>query len=264
MRPKKLYLSIAGFNIELLLHPTDYKQSEKLFLMQLFKVYRGFLIDYPKTDIDFTIHIIKNDHAELLKYKNKNYIEYYKIIKKNANSLITFYSISFEQFTDLLRFVLFRLLRASGFYMHGAGVIFKKKAILFIGASGEGKSTIITLLKDYCKPFADDIFIVRKIKNEFLCFQSHSLDKQIWIKKENKGYIINKVFFIHKSNKTYIKMISQEKAMKLLINNLIPSYDTIKYNIPTLFDFLKFHYERSYLLMFKKNRQQILDIILNS
>ena len=50
----------------------------------------------------------------------------------------------------------------SGCYMHSDGVNMDGRGYLFVGHSGAGKSTIATILKDWCEILCDDRMIVRK------------------------------------------------------------------------------------------------------
>ncbi len=173
---KNTQLYIAGYIFQLVFHDTEYRQAQKLFFLQLFKSYKGFILPVTNKKIDFTIHFTQSNQSEVLKFKDKNYIEYYKLTGKR-NSIFAFYSISLEQFSQLIRYILFHLLNTSGFFMHGAVSIKDDGAYLFMGASGQGKSTCIRLLRKRYTPFADDSFIIRKMHGHHYCFQTPFLDK---------------------------------------------------------------------------------------
>jgi len=253
---KNKFVSIAGFTIRLVLHDTEYEQAKKLFLLQLLKVYKGFIVVLEKEKkIDFTIHIIQNNQTEVLKYKESNYIEYYKV-GKDKNSISTFYSVSIEQFAQLLRYILFHLIQKSGFFMHGAVGIQNNRALLFIGPSGVGKSTIIRMTKKTILPFADDSFIIRQVGDKYLCFQTPFLDKQTWIKKKSEGYPITKVYLLEQSKDTSIEKTNSREAKDTIFVELISNNAMIKQNSQLLLRFLD-QFNEIYKFQFSLNSREV-------
>lgn len=253
------YLSIAGFTIELLLHPTEYKQSERLFLSQLFKFYKGFIKKNLNGTVDFTIHIIQEDPTEILKFKNKNYIEYYQTTQ-NKKSIKTFYSISLEELSQLLKYIIFHLIQGSGFFIHGSVGIHEQKALLFLGDSGKGKSTVLRLLQKKTTPFADDIFIIRRIHSIYYCFQSPYLDKQTWILKQSNGYEIRKVFLLNQAKTTTIEKKSFDYSNKSILRELVSNSGTIIPFTKTVLSFLKGN-PVVRILHFRKNKKELFEAI---
>lgn len=256
---KNTCLSIAGFTIQLVFHATEYTQAQKLFLLQLSKAYKGFMIEGSDKKIDFSLHVMQSNQTEVLKYKERNYIEYYKV-RKNKNSLTTFYSISVEQLAQLLRYILFHLIKEGGFFMHGAVAIHNDKALLFVGASGAGKSTIVGMARKIATPFADDSFIIRNIKGVYYCFQTPFLDKQTWIKKINKGFKVGKIYLLEQSKHTSIEKIDSEKAKDAIFVELISSSATIKQSSQSMLRFLH-SFDTAYRLKFSLNAKILSKIL---
>ena len=184
------------------------------------------------------MHFVQNNETEVLKFKNKNYIEYYKV-GKSKKSIFTFYTISLEQFIQLLRYLLFYLLKRTGFFMHGSVSIHNNKALLFLGPSGKGKSTIIGLLRNKALPFCDDSFIIRKIKSNYYCFQTPFLDKQSWVKKQSKGYLIKNIYILEQSKTVSIENTNQFDAKNILLGELVGNHTNIKHSTYALMKFLK-------------------------
>ncbi|MFZ2205924.1 MAG: hypothetical protein WA061_01335 [Microgenomates group bacterium] len=236
---KNIQLSIAGYIFQLVFHETEYHQAQGLFFLQLLKSYKGFILPTTNKKIDFTIHFIQNNQSEVLKFKEKNYIEYYKLTGKN-NSIFSFYSISLEQFTQLIRYALFYLLdKSSGFFLHGAVSVKNNGAYLFIGPSGRGKSTCIRLLRKAYIPFADDSFIIRKVNSNFYCFQTPFLDKQTWIKKNYCGFPIQKIYILEQSLYTSSELMDSSEAKEIILSELIANQTNISTSLRALMFFLK-------------------------
>lgn len=257
---KNIFLSIAGFTIELVLHVTEYSQAQQLFLLQLSKVYGGFMIDRKDEKIDFSIHVMQSNQTEVLKYKERNYIEYYKV-RKDKNSITTFYSVSIEQLAQLLRYILFHLIKESGFFMHGAAVIHNNKALLFVGASGAGKSTIVEMVRKISIPFADDSFVIRKIKGAYYCFQTPFLDKQTWIKKIHGGFPIAKIYLLTQSKTTFIQKVDDvKKAKDTLFVELISNQTNIKQSSQLALRFLN-QFANIHSLHFSLNKKEVISTL---
>lgn len=253
---KNTQLFIAGYTFQLVFHETEYRQAQELFFLQLLKAYKGFMLPTANKKIDFTIHFTQSNQSEVLKFKEKNYIEYYKLTGKN-NSIFTFYSISLEQFTQLIRYILFFLLKkSSGFFLHGAASVKTDKAYLFIGASGKGKSTCIRLLRKIYTPFADDSFIIRKVKNTFYCFQTPFLDKQTWIKKNSRGFLIQKIFILEHSLSTHSELMNSSVAKEIILSEIIANKTNISTSVTALMKFLRSKLE-IYKLRFSLDRRDL-------
>lgn len=256
-----IFLRIVGFTIRLILKPTEYQKAKKLFLLQLHKEYSGFTIKSFSGEPDFTIQVEYNLHYEIIKEKRLNFISYYRL-GFNKKRVITFYTTSLEQLTLLIRYILYRLLEKSGFFMHGSVGIYNDKAMLFIGPSGRGKSTILRILRKDIMPFADDAFAIRRIGGNYYCFQTPSLDKQIWIKKSFQKYPIRALFLLRQSKKTYLNQAGTINSKVSLLEEVVSNASS---NISFTKQFLSFiqSHPSLYTFFFNRNRQQIFEAIKN-
>jgi len=93
---------------------------------------------------------------------------------------------------------------------HSAGIVRNKKGYLFLGTSGNGKSTICDLSRDD-KVVHDDNIHVAKINNGF------------YMRDSNSKYFfkIHRIFFIFKGRRNVIKDIPFKKALKFIMNETI-------------------------------------------
>ena len=253
---EKKYLSIAGFTIECVFYETQYQQVRNLFLSQFKKIY-GRLTFLESSKSDFRINIIDNSGMINVKLKDMNFIEYYQVKKNNLSEISTFYSISIFQFSHLVKFILFELLKGNGFYLHGATIIIEKQAVLLLGDSGIGKSTTVSLLRHNSLPFTDDLIVIRKIKKSFYCFQSHFIDKQVWIKKQPQGYPIKTVFFLKQANNTYTRKISSLTSQEEILKHLVSDKDTYYDFAKIVLNFIQSINNRSWYLFSNKNEEKL-------
>lgn len=108
----------------------------------------------------------------------------------------------------------------SGMLLHAAAVIKEKKAFLFLGVGGAGKSTIAGLSKRY-KILGDDIIAVRKKGGRYYAF-STPWKQAPFIKPDRhiKGGI-SAVFFIKKSDKISFRLLQPECALMRILSSHI-------------------------------------------
>lgn len=200
-RPTTIYLSIGGFNIKIMRIP----RTKKIFLdepiLDINSLFRGFLIKRSKK-INHIIIIEKNPQPLILQKKKmgkmNNFLYFYQDGGKQTR---TFSHISEFQFKHILSGILLRLLsKSGGFILHASGILRKKRATLFVGKSGAGKSTAVQLLKSKFVPIADDNVIVRKLSDgNYWCYQTPFSEKNDIGPRKHKGYVISETLFLKKS-----------------------------------------------------------------
>jgi energy-coupling factor transporter ATP-binding protein EcfA2 len=146
--------------------------------------------------------------------------------------------------------------------MHGSVGILNGKALLFIGPSGRGKSTILRILRRDIMPFADDAFAIRRIGTNYYCFQTSSLDKQIWVQKSFQGYPIQGLFLLQQSKKTYLNQEGIVNSSILLLEEIISNPPSVASFTKQFFSFIKSR-PSLYTFFFSRNRRLVFDIIKN-
>lgn len=252
----KNIIRVANFNIGIELHEETRSYIKNIFINMYIKKYKNFLVqDSPK--LDFTIKIkstdlfamiIRQDKERIKKYFYLNFV----IDERNRIAYTTYY-ISEIQFDTLMKTILYGLLnKNNGFFMHGSAVLYKNKALLFVGKSGAGKSTITKMLSTNMPKLADDIFIIRKIKNVYYFFQTPFFETNWNYFRTKKIYLISNFFFLSQANNNHIKnekdqhqifsklfkqIIFENKSITKrqfkLINTLITNYhfSTLKFTL---------------------------------
>lgn len=112
----------------------------------------------------------------------------------------------------LIRSILRKFLKDKGFFLHcSANAINDKKAIIFLGNPGVGKSTISMMLDGLYRKIVDDTAIVLKRNGYFYIYQIPFRERNILSKKGN-GYKISTVFFLKKSK--LIKIVQEENIFR--------------------------------------------------
>lgn len=95
-----------------------------------------------------------------------------------------------------------------GLLFHGCAVMNVDRGYLFLGHSGQGKSTMARLWQDQGIILHDDHIVLRKIKDCFLAFATP------WYRQDvgtSEGVTVNKIFFLHHGlkNRAYRQNKSQ-------------------------------------------------------
>ncbi|EKE14402.1 MAG: hypothetical protein ACD_12C00523G0001 [uncultured bacterium] len=261
--PAKIYLNIAGFNIQVNLKPTEWEFAFKLKEKEIKKYWKGFITNKPEK-INFTINFIERNYLEVLykKKEKKQYMSFFEEI--NSKEINTFYQISIFQFQVILRRVISILLAGNGFILHGSASNISGKAYAFTGDNGAGKSTTMKLLNPEYQALADDTIIIKKEKNKYYLYQTPFIEKEWWVKKSGQKLPLEKVYFLKKKKYFKEEMI---KNKSLLFEKIIKQFWTendefVPKKTKLIYQFThKFNY--FYYLSLAKNKKKLLDFINN-
>ncbi len=232
----KLYIMFAGYVIQLDLTRSEYEQEKKLFLDNLYNVYGGCIVKTTNSKVHFKIVVVHKGFTHTKKDNTDTFVQYYHVVSKNC--IETYYSISIFQLSLLLHYVLFHILR-DGFFLHASSFIYNANAYIFIGPSGAGKTTTITISRKQATPFADDTLIVQKTGRRFLCYQAPFIDKQSYITKTKKGFPIQGIYILKKSKVVKVHTITRETMLMHLLEALFANSETKKTTSKSLGDFVR-------------------------
>lgn len=261
-----IYLRIAGFCIRLILEdPLDYLFSKKLLVDNINKYLKGFIsLDEKKTDL--IINIKQKIDSDVINIKKEKSF-YFKIFEHGKKLINCNYEISFGQISFIIRYAILMLLSEnSGFLMHGSAVAIDNKAYIFTGPSGAGKSTIMKILSSKYQALADDSVIIRTEKGRHYLYQTPIIEKEYWVKKQSKKYLIGGIYFLNKSIDFEIeKNIDKKEVMLKLLNQLFTNQDQTKRQVTSMVSFIK-RFDQFWTISFSKNKKKLLnffhDIIL--
>lgn len=193
----RLFLELAGFTFEIH-YQTKHKEFLKTLLTEIRKHY-GKLIVSPSKKVDCVIELEYVNLISLEEMHDKfHYILLYREIAFNHYE--TFSYITITQFSFLIsRIIKNILISHNGFIIHASGNLIDGKAVLFLGKSGAGKSTISNLLSSKFPSLADDNIIIRKLRAQYFVFQSPMLQNEKSRFKSSEPIPLDKIFFISKS-----------------------------------------------------------------
>ncbi|EKE14679.1 MAG: hypothetical protein ACD_12C00344G0001 [uncultured bacterium] len=256
-----LTLSIAGFNIQVNLEPTEWKFAKKIKEKEIRKYWKGFIINQPKK-IDFEINFIEKSYLDIIykKKERKQYMGFFE--EKNNEQIDSFYQISIFQFQVILRHIINKLLAGKGFILHGSASNIRGQAFLFTGVNGAGKSTTMKLLSSKYIALADDTVIIKKENNKYFLYQTPYVEKEWWIKKNSQRHPLGKVFFI-KKEKYFKEEIITNKA--LLFNKIIEQLwtedDEYTQKKTRLVYRFVYQFNDFYYLLILKNKKKLLNFI---
>jgi hypothetical protein len=123
------------------------------------------------------------------------------------------------------------------FMIHSSGIIYHNKSFIFIGGSNAGKTTIAKALKEVSETINDEILIIHKINNEYWVSSYPSSRHKMLL--NNLFIKLGDVFFIKKAKVNQKHEINIEKAMKLLIDQVMPQSMNINLISYLLINFLE-------------------------
>lgn len=257
------YLHIAGSYIQVCFHPSGWDQARKYFVSKFILAYKRFIVSGKTVpSIHYSIDICDTlEYKGLLrKTEKKLYIMVYEICSHKR--LKTYYYISPTQFRIVMNTVIQILLRNhQGFLIHSSSSEINGEAVLFIGPSGAGKTTIVKLLqKKYMALTEDSSYIC--IENNHYYLYMTPLPEKISIKKRSNKYPISKIFFLFKSNHTGIEELKNRDDIYInIMKQLWTDTENAPHQIKFVADFVKKC--RFYNLFFQKDANKLIRLFEN-
>ncbi len=256
-----IYLNIAAFNIQLTLRPSINKNLVEWQKQQILSSYANFIIKERPKRIHAVINFIdrKDDHSFFHKLGRQYFNKVYE--EKSSNNISVFYIPSYYELQLILKKVLFDLLtKVQGFFIHCSAVEYNNKAIIFVGPSKAGKTTIVKLLKDRYQILADDLGVIREIGKTFYFFQTPFLEKIQLIEKLNQPYAIRGLFFLYKADKIRIRVVKNEATVfKKLIKQIWMKKHPAKSRLKPIIEFASS--QEFFNLFFKKEKKELISAL---
>lgn len=224
----KMYFSIVGYTISLIFGPTEWPNKQAQLLESVGTLFGPFKTT-PQKNCDAQIFIRETTAIPFRTFKNVTYNKGYVRIRKNIYE--TYYHVSIYELAQLILIVVTNLLGKEGFLLHAAGVFAKKKAVLFIGSSGSGKSTITRKLFPEYGIVGDDCVAIREQGKGFMCYQVPWIEKdESSIMKSSFSYPILHIFAVKKHIHFRIKTINPPQSVAEIAKN-IWSFDGVSKDV---------------------------------
>jgi len=261
-----IYLKIAGFTIKLDFYPRRKKSDQNPSFNKLFETIQTLFSGYitnSNPHVDYTIELHRKHPIILTKQVEGKSFKFFHLCQDDKDKTITFQHISISHFLILVKKIIHTLLvKNGGFIMHGSAVHFNGKALVFVGRSGAGKSTAMSLLSDKYLALADDSVIIKKQKDIFFLYQTpFFVEKNKWIMRNKEGFEINSVFFLRKSQSFKKEKIFNKKNVALLLTRqMFTDKKDVKSQMKYLLEFVA-QFNRFYFLYFAKDSQQLANLL---
>lgn len=223
---KSIYLQVTGFYIEINFKKTIWHFLKEKIQKDICDYCENFILVKKPSKIDFSIDFTDTKITDciFLKDGHSNYLKVF--IERENNKIQTYYSISIAEFQVILRKILLDLLVINkGFLLHASASDISGKAVLFLGPSGAGKTTIINLLRPRHEPLADDTIAIREEKGGFYFYQLPFYEKELNINKRTERFKIDKVFLLRKANFMKIIKINRKNT---IFNQIFKQLLTVK------------------------------------
>lgn len=230
-----MQINIAGFIINV-----TFLSSETIdvdIYKKTFAHYMDGFVVISRSKNDFEIEF-KDSHSHKNYKKIKNLKEGILIQKNGKKTKIVTYYQNHISFHLLIQNALYLLLsRKDGLMIHSSSIIANNKALIFIGKSGAGKSTITKLLNPLYPILSDDMTVVRKINNKYIAFQHPLKERNTPQIKSPQGYELEGVYLLVKSKKIkFQKIVNKEIVVKRLTQQLFVADKAMIKNLLNLVD----------------------------
>jgi hypothetical protein len=262
---KKLYLDVADLRIQLNFYPAEGTFFCNKLIRDIKHTYKAFLSNIVRKT-DYHIDFYQNHNRQIFSKKiGKMYnffVDFCKVVNKKR--IISYYKISLVQFQFILSNILQDYLAThEGFILHASGVYYGRKAFLFTGRPGSGKSTVMKLLSNIYFPLADDSVIIKKNTNTFYCYQTPFIETNDWRKTKIIPLDISGIFFLKKAKIYAIEEITDvDYILNRLSKQLLIQEKNMPHQIKHLLFFIKTN--KFYYLQFGKNKKKISELFKRS
>lgn len=261
------YFNIANFCFSIRFHNTEWIYLKEKLKNEVLSYLKNFEVKENPGKIHYQIDFIWEEKVIYLYLKKdtESYIRLYRRIRKNK--IVCSYRLGVAQFQLLISNILSGLLTDNnGVLLHASAALVNKRADVFLGESGAGKSTVVTLLHHQFPALADDSVIIRK-KGKRLCFyQTPFMEKGQRIDKSSRKYDLGKIYFLRKSNSfKMIKLIHKNHIMKQFarLSNMYYKKKLIAQQIKNIFELVN-AFDNFYILDFNNEPHKLVKFMNKS
>ncbi|MDO8610911.1 MAG: hypothetical protein Q7R95_10300 [bacterium] len=253
-RLKPIHLCIAGFIIKIVCLNNKVVNNIKNTNSNIKVAYKNFVLSSTPEKIDFQIDLLNQANTRFLRQGDSNFLFFYK--KTGSRRITACSQLTWIHFSVLLRVILSELLKSNGFLLHASASKIGSQAVIFLGKSGTGKSTITQLLKPKWKILADDSVIIKKENNKYYLYQNPFIENNTYLKSSEK-YPINSIMFLKQADKCSLKKVTiSSQTSKLFLMQLYSEKQYISEDLKVALDFLH-KFNQFHFLKFSKNYPEL-------
>ncbi len=213
------YLRVADLNFKFVFHNT----SNDLYLNGIERGIQSFYKGFISSKMPKNVHLSYLFDSNVPIFFRNTKAGYVELYSKHNNNIYIHQHTSIVQFIHIFIFELnLLLLKHNGCILHASGnKISKNKAILFMGKPGAGKSTTMKAANHIYPAIADDSIILRKLGRKLYVFQTPIIEKNKWIVRTSRKFILDTLYFIQKKQTEKREMItSLSKRLSLLLEQV--------------------------------------------
>lgn len=211
--PYKITLLVANLQIGIEL-------NDQLLYSKMLRNYKHF----PSSNKHLIIYIISDQKSLIFKCKNFKFR--------------TDFSNDFDYINFIIKVIIeINLLDQGIILLHGSALGFNRKAYIFLGKSGAGKSTIIqnsTKTKIQCEILADDTVVIQKKDDTYFIYSS-PFDYKSDYSMKSQGYPLQNIYILNKANKVSITSLPIADQAKNLMYNDTYFMFAYKVNVPRIY-----------------------------
>lgn len=181
----------------------------------------------------------------------------------SRKKISTFYHLGIKQFCRIVDQLVFNeVIKNKGIYLHGSAVQTNHGAVIFLGKSGAGKSTISSLLSPEYPVLADDqLFIVHK-DNNYYFYQSFIPESNSSILPHLDIIPLWRLFFLKKSFSVIAThILSKSEVYRNITPQLFTTPDDAHISNRNLVRFIK-REDIFYTYSFPKNKKVVISSFL--
>lgn len=254
-----IHLEIAGYNFTIKYKSEDAKFFPTL-ISEIKTIYSNFVVKkhtLRKQSVTIFIHHSNKVSLDVKQEKYNSILLFQKI----SNSYYETYShISIAQLSIIiLRIIRAKLHKEGGFLLHASASYINGEAIVFLGKSGAGKSTIVRFLSDTNPIIADDNIIIRKLNNQYFVFQSPLLQK-FPMNIFKQPIPLSKIYFLKQDTICTEKQIVQNSTIfRVLLEHLWTEKDSLKVSAAAIQQFYS-KFDSFYELRFTNKKKQVEEL----
>ncbi|NMB83900.1 hypothetical protein GYA28_01275 [Candidatus Roizmanbacteria bacterium] len=255
------FIRIAGFNIQLIFCRTNFSFFKRRVRQEINEYVKGFISLKKPKKIHYRVKFVENKKTTIFDKSGQVFIHFYG---KKENSLTTHYYINDFLFNFILRNILYILLKNEGIILHCSAVKIKKSAVLFLGNSSAGKSTIVSLLKGKYPPLADDLGILKREDGKYYFYQTPFLEKNMNFEKNSEKTIVKEVYFIKKAESIRARRITgRDQILEKLLPQVL--FENKSNHLPSLKFLMDFgsSFPDFFTLNFPKNTEALTEFFMS-